>query len=246
MTICSDFDGTLNNAHNPNVLKKNLQAIQTWRAHNYQFVVVTGRNHAVLKKILPHWQNQIDYIITDNGGAIFSNQDQLLYVCELPLQLIRQIKNLVCDQAVPIVYSPELCTIELMLGETAIKLRLYFRTQRQYERYQAQITAQNWPIQILPWPKPGFSKLPGGTDPSQFYGFLDIVPQVSGKENAIAQLANLVQLSSPILTIGDDDNDINMLTRYHGYAITGSQPQVLTATEGRNVNSVADLISQYL
>lgn len=246
--ICSDFDGTLKQ-DDPSVLERNLRAVQTWRDAGNIFIIVTGRNHAVLDQILPNWQNLIDYAIMDNGGAIFSNRDEIIYIHELRYSLIRRIQSLVCDRALPLSYSPYRCSIELLLGETAIKLRLWFRTEHHFSWYKKRIEDQGFPVKILPWIGAGFSKLPSGASTEQFYGFLDIVPFDSGKECAIAQLVNLKNWEttpSKIITVGDDYNDIAMLAAYQGYAIHGSPQEVITAAQGRTATSVADLIYHHL
>ncbi len=246
MVICSDFDGTLNSSTDPLVLSTNLLAVRKWREAGHAFVLVTGRNHAIISSILPDWQKYIDYLIMDNGGATFSNQDQLIHVYKLERSLIYAIRSLVCNRAMPISYSPERCSIDLMVGETAIKLRLYFRTEELLKRCHAQIEDQNWPIKVLPWLKPGFSKLPDGTNPNRFYGFLDIVHKDSGKECAIQRLVNIKYPQSDIITIGDDYNDIAMLSRFRGFAINGSPNEIIAAANGRTITSVANLIYQHL
>lgn len=246
--IFSDFDDTLRQ-ENPSILVENLRAIREWRHDGNLLVVVTGHNHAVLDQILPNWQKLIDYIITDNGGAIFSSRDQLIYVHELQRRLIHQVQSLVCDRAISLSYSPYRHSIELMLGETAIKLRLWFKTEQHFRIYKDRIERQNWPIKVLPWIGAGFSKLPSGASTEQFFGFLDIVPIDGGKECAIAKLIDLAGWNcapGDIITVGDDYNDIAMLSTYHDYAIQGSPNEVITAAQGRTITSVAQLIRDHL
>lgn len=249
MLICSDFDGTINIPKSPSVLTQNLQAIQNWRAAGHYFAIITGRNHATIDHILPGWKNLVDYIIFDNGGAIFSHHDQLICINELDPQISESIQDFVRGQAVAISYSAYCNAFALPTNEATIKLRLYCYTEEKLWDLQQTLETQNWPIKVLPWPKRGFSNLPDGTDVSQFFGFLDIVPANSGKECNIIQLVEreLPQIPfTDIITIGDDYNDITMLSQFQGYAISGSPNQVIAAAKGRNTASVATLISQIL
>lgn len=191
MIIYDDLDNIFGSG-NPHFSKKDLQAIQTWRNAGNLFVIVTGYNHAVLDQILPNWQSLVDYIITDNGGAIFSNQNELVHINELSRSLIRQIQSLVCDRATPISYSPYRCSIELMLTETAIKLRLWFKTEPRFRSCKSRIEAQGWPVKVLSQIGTDFSALPSGASTERLYGFLDIIPISSGKDEAIAQLSNII------------------------------------------------------
>lgn len=194
MIIYDDLDNIFGSG-NPHFSKKDLQAIQTWRNAGNLFVIVTGYNHAVLDQILPNWQSLVDYIITDNGGTIFSNQNELVHINELSRSLIHQIQSLVCDRATPISYSPYRCSIELMLTETAIKLRLWFKTEPRFRSCKSRIEAQAWPIKVLSQIGTDFSTLPSGASTERFYGFLDIIPISSGKDESIAQLANIISES---------------------------------------------------
>lgn len=215
MVIYNDLDNIFGSG-NPHFSKKDLQAIQTWRSAGNLFVIVTGHNHAVLDQILPNRQSLVDYIIMDSGGAIFSNQNELVHINELSRSLIRKIQSLVCDRATPISYSPYRCSIELMLTETAIRLRLWFKTEPRFRSCKSRIEAQGWPVKVLSQIGTDFSTLPSGASTERFYGFLDIIPISSGKDEAIAQLANIISGSKEqAIIINNNSCDIaNLIYRY--------------------------------
>lgn len=191
MILCSDFDSTLKQ-EDPLIFEENLRAVKNWRNAGNLFVIITRHNHAVLNQILPNWQSLVDYIIMDSGGAIFSNQNELVHINELSRSLIRKIQSLVCDRATPISYSPYRCSIELMLTETAIRLRLWFKTEPRFRSCKSRIEAKGWPVKVLSQIGTDFSTLPSGASTERFYGFLDIVPTGSGKDEAIAQLISII------------------------------------------------------
>lgn len=194
MILCSDFDSTLKQ-EDPLIFEENLRAVKNWRNAGNLFVIITRHNHAVLDQILPNWQSLVDYTIMDSGGAIFSNQNELVHINELSRSLIRKIQSLVCDRATPISYSPYRCSIELMLTETAIRLRLWFKTEPRFRSCKSRIEAQGWPVKVLSQIGTDFSTLPSGASTERFYGFLDIVSTDSGKDEAIAQLSNIISRS---------------------------------------------------
>lgn len=203
MVLFSDLDHTLKSPEDPMVLATNLLAVRKWRAAGHNLVITTRHNYAELDTILPDWQKFVDYIITDDGGAIFSHQGKCIYACRLELRLVRAIQSLICDCGLPISYGIDRCSIELLLGETIIKLRIYFRTETLFHRYKERIEQQSWPIQVLSWPKPISGKLPSGASLSQFFGFLDIIPEHDGQERAREWLTHTIYPEQHIISTKD-------------------------------------------
>lgn len=188
MVLFCDLDHTLQSSEEPMVLATNLLAVRKWRAAGNKFVITTRHGYSTLDELLPDWQKFVDYAITEDGGAIFTHRSECVYTCPLELRLVRAIQSLVCDRALPMNHGINRCSVELLLGEAIIKLRLYFRTEALYTRYKERIEWQNWPIQLLSHIGTFTGQLPGGTNISQFFGFLDIIPQNGSQEAAVAWL----------------------------------------------------------
>lgn len=215
MVLFSDLDHTLQSPEDPMVLATNLLAVRKWRAAGNSFIIVTEHSYPELDNILPDWQKFANYAITDNGGVIFSNQDQCIYICRLELRLVRAIQSLVCDRGLPMSYGIDRCSIELLLGEAIIKLRLYFRTETLYYRYRERIEKQNWPIKVLPWPHSISGYLPGGTNLNQFFGFLDIIPEHSGREQAMEWLTQAIYPEQHIIATDETATSVADLIYWH-------------------------------
>lgn len=191
--IYDDFDTLV--PQSPQAAEQYLHTIQNYRNRNRNpnktLVLVTKHSYATVNQLLPNWGELVDYLIADHGGAIFSCHHELIYIHELEHRIIRQVQSLVCDCALPISYSPYRCSIELMLGETAIKLRLWFKTKRRFQVYKDRLARQNWPIRIQPQIGTDFSQLPSGKSTNHFFGFIDILPSNGGNNQAIAYLHHL-------------------------------------------------------
>lgn len=95
MIIFSDFDGTLRSPDDPSVLDTNLFAIRKWRNAGNTFIIVTSHNLATIEEILPDWRELANFIIVDNGKAIFSHQNRLVYSCETEHGTTKAIKQLI-------------------------------------------------------------------------------------------------------------------------------------------------------
>lgn len=241
MILCSDFDGTLRDPGDPTVLKTNLEALKDWGATGNHACLITGRNHSVLPIILPDWQNYFDYIATDNGGAIFNRSDKLVVKYPFPNGVITNILNDVAKNILPVFYYPDSFTTSYQPYSHPIKLRLWFHNLDALWAYHQNYSSNFPDVKSLPWPKPGFSPLPG-VDLSQYHGFIDLVPRRSGKEYAVQYFAKVFR-TADLITVGDGYNDIAMLEKFKGYAINTAPAEVLQATSGRIINSVSELIS---
>lgn len=249
MILCTDFDGTLRNLNDTSVLSTNLDSIQSWRAAGNQTYLITGRTHAVLEEILPNWVSYFDYVATDNGGAIFDQNDHLLTSFPFCNSVVENILAIIPKEVLPVFYYPHTHDINRLLDQPPIKIRLWFHTLAELWAEHHFLSANFSEIKSLPWPKPGFSQLPN-VDLSQYQGFIDLVPKTSGKENAITNLSIFTTTNSKIqftysniITIGDDYNDIAMLKSFESYAIDTAPPEVIQAASGRTVHSVSELIS---
>lgn len=240
--LFTDFDGTLTQHQSPDILTANLLALQHWQRAGNEAILVTGRNHSVLPQILPSWKSYFAYIITDNGGAIFDQTDHLCLSRPFSDQLLETVIASTDPDILIAFYTPYSFAAQRPTDQEIIKLRLWFKNLEHLWSVQHFLCTGIIPVKSLPWPKSGFSKLPG-VDLSQYCGFLDLVPKTSGKELAISWIADRYDSpKSSILTIGDDYNDIDMLSEFHGYTFTSSPPEVIQSASGRTIHSVAELI----
>lgn len=247
MLLCADFDGTLNIHDCPEAFERNLQAVRRWREAGHDFGLTTGRNMSVLKQIFPNWPNEVDFVVTDNGGAIFGHEDEPWRVQSLKRGMISCVERLAGANAQPAYYTVFGYGIRYPEELDVIKLRLWFLSIQEALTVRGKLETQfEEKIQVLPWLRQGYSPLEG-VDLSQYAGFLDIVSMKAGKQNAIEFVADKWEIApTEVLTVGDDYNDLAMLRKFHGYAIDGSDFEVVQAARGRTTASAADLIDMLM
>lgn len=250
MILCTDFDGTLRDLNDPAILDTNLTSLKSWREAGNQAYLITGRTYTVLGEILPDWATYFDYVATDNGGAIFHQKGYLLASFPFQTSDVDDILAIIPDGTLPVFYYPYSLSTERLPDQTPIKIRVWFHTLDDLWSEHHYLSSNFTEIKSLPWPKPGFSQLPG-VDLTQYPGFIDLVPETSGKENAITHLGVLTATANlrtqfthtNIITVGDDYNDIAMLKSFTGYAISTAPSEVIQAASGRTIHSVSELIS---
>lgn len=246
MLLFSDFDGTLRDPNDPRVLDSNLSALENWRAAGNYACLITGRNYSAFSRILPEWKNYFCYLVTDNGGAIFDQGGELIATCAFPENLIQEVLISLPHDVLPVYYYPDHFTVTPRPKSSPIKLRLWFHELDDLWSKQRYFESGIFHLKSLPWPKPGFSTLPG-VDLSQYCGFLDLVPENSGKEIAAKRITAILSVPrEEIISIGDDYNDIALLNSFTGYAIDFSPSEVIQAASGRTIANVSTLIAHIL
>lgn len=247
LVLCMDYDGGLVESGHPGVKRRNLQAIKKWRKAGNVFVLMTGRNISVLRQKFPQWAEEVDFMVTDGGGAIFKNNRKPLEVQPLDQGLVLCIERLAGMNVQPAYYTVKGYGIDYPLKLDLIKLRLWFLTEKEALIAKGKLEAHfDSRIQVLPWFRKGYSPLPG-VDLSQFAGFLDIVSSGAGKQNAVKRIAKRLGVDSAnIITVGNDYNDVAMLRAYQGYAVDGSDIEVVQAAQGRTIASAVHLIRRIM
>ncbi len=244
MLLLTDFDGTLRDLNDSTVLSSNLAAVQRWRAAGNEACLITGRNFSVLSQILPEWKNYFSFLATDNGGAIFDYQGDLIATYPLSENIIEEILTVIPHDILPVYYYPDHYSTTLRPKSRLIKLRLWFHDLDELWSKHHYFEANIFKLKSLPWPKHSFSPLPG-VDLSNYCGFIDLVPPTSGKEIAAQRLSGILSFPhSEIIAVGDDYNDIPILEAFKSYAISSAPPEVICAASGRTITSISALISQ--
>lgn len=194
MLILNTIDDILYS--NPQLLKDHLKTARLLYGRQ-PFVATTAHDYNTINHLLPYWQQFIDYLVTDDGSVVFSQQGQLVYVCKLEQRLVRQLQSLVCDRAQPISYSPYRHSISLMLGEITTKLRFQFRSEQQLHNCHERIMNHDWPIVVS-------SHLENPPKTSEFCGYLDIVPATRNRQQAIDELIQSENLHPKAVKVIND------------------------------------------
>ena len=247
--LACDYDGTLNVGGV--VSQENLEAIAAWRAAGNLFGMVSGRYLRYLREFMAKDGVEYDFLIGNNGAAV-SDENGNTAECiaiptELAADLLATIRNheprhisVSFDEA-SVLVTPE-SQVRVQDGALIIDgNRIYPVTQMHANFTEADRAAQlrddcqalvGDEVQCI---------MPG------IFG-VDFISVHAGKPVGIRRLLELRDLHPElILTVGDGDNDLAMLTApdFCGYAMESSMPVVLERVS-RRTESVAALIQRYL
>lgn len=94
--FASDYDGTLKiNGH---MSDENKQAIDVWRSHGNKFALVTGRSMESIQKEIEDYALQVDYIVGNNGGAVYDHEFHEINTHYFPFDQVLHILDYITSE----------------------------------------------------------------------------------------------------------------------------------------------------
>ena len=253
MNLFCDVDGTfwVHSDKDFEQYKKNLAAVKKWRDAGHKFGLATGRGIPSMSRGFPEYKDYTDFLITDNGSFItdVKNEkliDEVVFGSREIAAIVSFIRTHFSEKEAKISYYGYLQEYQIPIapiGKIRIWLlnqetteKLYFLLEEHFgnDSYKLHIERNALPSS-LEWVGP------------EYKCFINIVPDDSGKEIAIARLKQLHKIAGDVVVLGDDMNDLAMINRFDGYAMASSHPRLLEVMDpAKIVKSPADLIRKLL
>lgn len=228
--VALDIDGTLLNEHHELTECTRKTLIEYHQAGVY-IVLCTGRP---LSRILPlvnslELYEASDYSITFNGGLIQRNYDQhTVYQCLLSSTDLKRIQTVVMSlgASLDMIYEDHVYQIP---GEDPKLLSIYKRinpTMHFHQgiveldhAYKCVISSDNLEALDALLPKLRHYLADHYQVKKSRACFIEIFPKASGKDHALQQLQQLLNIKqAEIMAIGDQENDLDMI-RHAGVGI---------------------------
>ena len=247
--LACDYDGTLNVAGV--VSKENLDAINAWRAAGNLFGMVSGRYLRYLREFMAKDSVPYDFLIGNNGAVVSDVNGKAAECIAIPTEIaaamLEKIRgyaprhiSVSFDEASVLVTPESLVSVQ---GEALIVdgKRIAPVTQMHANFHEADKASR-----LRDDCKAAFGDRVQCIMPGIFG--VDFISAYAGKPVGIRRLLELRDLHPDlILTVGDGDNDLAMLTApdFCGYAMESSMPIVLQKVKNKTP-SVAALIKEYL
>ncbi len=249
MILVTDFDNTLYSHSDQQILIGNLQASRRFRQTGNKFVLATGHNASSLGRVLPNFDKYFDYVILDNGAVCLNQSDEVVFQYTIPEEVAQSISQSILrkysDEVAFVYYhsAKEWATLDhdttkLRCWATDVKVGndVLALVNRNYGDKVKSFLAKEATMSSVKWIDDG----------ERYHSFVDIMSKEAGKENAIRHLASVFP-DEEIIAIGDDTNDIGMLTSFDGYAMRNSVQEVLGVVPSDHiVSSVAELMQNLI
>ena len=248
----SDYDGTL--FRQGRVSDDDLAAINAWRAGGHLFGLATGRDLGLSRTEIEFRRIPFDFIICNTGAAVYDNAYAPLVLKSLPPEAAALILDHEINRASRYcLFSQDMATYIVMQAAeswlTGMNLPLTNISQAEARQLTGlhQIGLEYETAEVSRQNKILFNRDYGESMRAEQSGFcLDIVAAGVSKASGIASFIEKTKIQpEEVLTIGDSENDLSMLSQYHGYAMSGASDEVKMAAKGI-VKSPADVLWGHL
>ena len=247
--LASDYDGTLNVLGV--VSKENLEAIAAWRAAGNLFGVVSGRNLGSIKKFLDKDNVPYDYMVGCNGSVMTDAEGNATGHRCIPARVAKALFGEIYR------YEASWVCASYDWGSVAVEASTDLRADDTYLMIDE--VRLDRVLQVSAWfPSPEIALAVRDACEAMFPGqikglmptvqSIDFVVYGTNKASGIRRLTALRGIAPEVvLTVGDGDNDLDMLTdpAFCGVAMQSAMPVVLGKVS-RTTESVAALIEDNL
>ena len=199
--LIADFDGTFLDKN----FEENIKFVQDFVEQGNMFIIATGRNITSLKKVISSYNIPFSYLINNDGGIIVDKNYQEIFRLDLE-------KTLCKDLYLELEKSSIFSSVFIDTGYTYQK-----EIGENYNRIIGKIIERKESQLFLESLRKKYSE--------QIYAYLsnNWINITSGKNNKVNAIQWLIESKKlnikNIYTIGNDENDLEMLLTYHGYMI---------------------------
>lgn len=250
--FASDFDGTLKYPHD--VSQEDKDAIKAWRQKGNAFGIVTGRSMESIQSDLIKNEIDVDFVIGNNGGAIYDAQFRELKTFYIDFTKAKEI----------IAYLKSETCISYVVNDGYARAKVLLDPSREDKKYanfqstisEADIFEKRHVAQIV-------TSLASDEDTTRIASYInahfnayavgfrnvncvDIAPYGVSKATGVAYMMKHLHLKTDdVYAIGDSYNDVPMIETFHGFAMEHAPTQVKSYAEN-SVTTVAQAINQVL
>lgn len=219
--LISDYDDTL--FIDENGIKENVLKIKEFRKAGNKFIISTARNYESIIEEVEKYDIEVDYLICNIGTVILEKSGKIINAIYLTAEQIENIEKILTDVSnIQIIRfgtnkSEEKGCKNLVeykiIGEKAVLDELKTKITNLYPDFNIEIIENQ-----------------------------RLLVEISSKEKAIQIFCDKMNIDkSQIITIGDEDADLEMIRQYNGFRMKKSS-ELVTSKIDKIANSVAEAI----
>ena len=208
--LSSDYDGTLNTRILE--LRKNIRELKRYRELGNIFVLNTGRSYESIMHEVEEYGIPFDYLCCNDGAALFDKNLDVVHATYLSDQQVSHIKNLTAFSS-SFKLGHFYTTKEQLSSEikNPIEIEVIRTGDRRIEEFVDMLEAEK-----------------NGLSPYPFRNSVFIKGDVSKSKVLNHVLTHLGSDIKPeeIYTIGDENNDLEMIQNHRGFRMLESSPKL--------------------
>ena len=245
--LASDYDGTL--LRKRRISKRDKEAIESFRVEGNLFGIVTGRPYGSIRNELKARKIKYDFVISVNGGYIADHEGNIIFEKQVPQHIVMDICDQILKEDLVLGGVNDGIYIRYLVMKYSLKKRAArFLKNRVYRRRKADPTiARGFVIHV----REASNAESVANRMIEHFGeyvschrngdiIIDLSAKGVAKDNAVQIVAEHFG-AREIYVIGDSYNDIAMIKRFNGFAITGANEEVM-AVASQEVNDFSELM----
>ncbi len=221
--LVSDYDGTFNEDKSLSKINNNIDAVKRFMSNGNLFAFATGRSFYSIKEETSRYKIPYDYLICNNGSAIFDRDDNLIFQNTILIDTIKKT----------LIYLNKLGFIKSLEFKDA-----YGRNTTNYNEIIEIICTLKFRNSL------DARKVMKEISFLSSFSFMNIIifKEEFDKKDGIYIVSEIEGVDSKeIYTIGDASNDKGMLLEFNGYKMLYSYPEILFS-RAKLTSSVKTLI----
>lgn len=237
--LFSDYDGTLYIKENE--MKENIKAINEYRKNGGIFVITTGRSKESIDKQIKKYNIKYDYIILNNGAIILDREGNKIWKQfiepDISFEIIKYLQNKFDVEVLCYTDKDKI----MYNNQRLLKIRAITLNREKTKEIVNEIN-YFWENQVR-----AYANFETNCYDYMNYEHVDIVSIKAGKERAISKLLELLNIKKDeAVTIGDGNNDIEMIRKYNGYSMETADNNVkkFASKVFNNISEVVKYISK--
>lgn len=227
--LASDYDGTL--CIENKYQQSTSDAIRKWQKAGNLFGIVTGRDIRMIKDAIEREHIPFDFLICNNGCALYNSDYQELYSEKLPLRIIKKLINsstvarssyiVLADDRGRYIYDNdykpdkyrEVFYTDVLDAETLEEHPWFYQMDTRYQTAEEMHAVSRTLDEEL---GDEITTHPNVTT-------VDMTPKGVTKLTGLQRYIKISELEKvEIITAGDGYNDLPMLKHYKGYAMAAA------------------------
>ena len=253
--MVADYDGTFYR-HNDKEIQRNIETVKKWREAGNIFAFATGRDVINIKYEYDRFGVEYDYLVGVNGAFVADNENNILLKKTIDKKVARDIVEMLREDSkgqLLVQNGIAGCyRVNYIEGDERIEF-LYKKTKALYKHTPEEALEED--VVSVGCMADDFGVAKKLNDEViKKYGdvvesfnnltYVNVVPKNTSKATGIQIVADKYNISKEnIFVIGDNLNDLEMITVYNGVTLDNGREEV-KAVASKVVSSVADFIEE--
>ena len=230
--LVTDYDGTL--FIDESDIKENIKHLKKWQENGNLIMISTGRSYPSIKNQVDIYNIPYDYLSCADGSIIYDKNSHILKMYEMNKEIVETFKKFYQDlnyEEIQFSYPTGYANI-LLNNKNLLGINICLSNENYTKK-----TVNDFDLMSKKYPDYHFLKYMHTN-----FSYLCIKPKGIDKSSTVDYLKDELNLNeNDIYIIGDSDNDVEMIKKYHGVGMNISCPSILNIVK-KLYPSVRDFI----